>query len=133
MGTSGAAPTGTPNPAAVHCGIHGLPVGDYFLAQFVEDKADVPVTLEGCYEFCVVSFLSNISNTLLSFSSGAANSRKQGVYGYDQGCVAYEFYPEEVTLEPRCNLYGGSVALSLGIVDNYVPNVWYDLACGNSF
>lgn len=50
------APTGTPAPRAVHCGVHGLPVGDFFLGRYVEERAGVPVTLEGCYEFCNVRF-----------------------------------------------------------------------------
>jgi len=84
-----------------------LPVGDYFLAEFVENKDDVEVTLQGCYEFCA------------------------GVYGIDMGCRSYDFYPEEGTGEKRCDLYGGSVAQSLASINNYVPNVWYDLACGD--
>lgn len=50
------------NPAALSSGIHGLPVGDYFLAEFIENKAGVPVTLLGCYQFCIVSYLYLISN-----------------------------------------------------------------------
>ncbi|RDW67802.1 hypothetical protein BP6252_09198 [Coleophoma cylindrospora] len=99
--------TGTPNPKALHCGLHGLPVGDYFLAEFVEEKANVAVTLEGCYQFCV------------------------GVYGIDMGCESYSFFPEVGTGAPRCDLYGGSVAQSLDSINDYVPNVWYDLGCGN--
>ncbi|RAL66761.1 hypothetical protein DID88_007544 [Monilinia fructigena] len=75
--------SGTPNPAAVHCGLHGLPVGDFFLAEFVEDKAGVDVSLRGCWEFC------------------------RGVYGIDKGCVSYSFYPEPGTGAPRCDLFGG--------------------------
>lgn len=55
----------------------------------------------------------------------------QGVYGIHQGCVSYEFYPEEGTGAPRCALFGGSVADSLDSINRYVPNVWYDLGCGN--
>lgn len=46
--------TGTPNLDAPHCGLHGLPVGDYLPARYVEDDAGVPVTLEGYYEACFV-------------------------------------------------------------------------------
>ncbi|KAF5868014.1 uncharacterized protein Bfra_007209ia [Botrytis fragariae] len=99
--------SGTPNPAAVHCGLHGLPVGDYFLAEFVEDKAGVAVTLQGCWEFC------------------------DGVYGIDKGCVSYSFYPEPGTGAPRCDLFGGSVAQSLDSIIPSVPNVWFDLECGD--
>jgi hypothetical protein len=49
------APTGTPAPRAVHCGVHGLPVGDFFLGRYVEERAGVPVSLEGCWAFCKVS------------------------------------------------------------------------------
>ncbi|TAQ88347.1 hypothetical protein B7494_g3325 [Chlorociboria aeruginascens] len=96
---TGGLQTTTPNAAAVHCGLHGLPVGDYFLAEFVEDKDDVAVTLSGCYSFCA------------------------GVYGISMGCMSYDFYPEEGTGAPRCDLYGGSVAQSLDSTNNYVPNV----------
>jgi hypothetical protein len=41
----------------VHCGVHGVPVGDFFLGRFVEDRADVPVSLEGCWSFCEVSHI----------------------------------------------------------------------------
>ncbi|KAF7853899.1 hypothetical protein EAF04_010565 [Stromatinia cepivora] len=99
--------SGTPNPAAVHCGLHGLPVGDYFLAEFVEDKAGVAVSLRGCWEFCY------------------------GVYGIDKGCVSYSFYPEPGTGAPRCDLFGGSVAQSLDSIIPQVPNVWFDLECGD--
>ncbi|ESZ95851.1 hypothetical protein SBOR_3745 [Sclerotinia borealis F-4128] len=99
--------SGTPNPAAVHCGLHGLPVGDYFLAEFVEDKSGVPVSLRGCWEFC------------------------RGVYGIDKGCVAYSYYPEPGTGAPRCDLFGGSVAQSLDSIIPQVPNVWFDLECGH--
>jgi hypothetical protein len=50
------------NPAALSSGIHGLPVGDYLLAEFIENKAGVPVTLLGCYQFCIVSYLYLTSN-----------------------------------------------------------------------
>ncbi|KAB8298997.1 hypothetical protein EYC80_001132 [Monilinia laxa] len=99
--------SGTPNPAAVHCGLHGLPVGDFFLAEFVEDKAGVDVSLRGCWEFC------------------------RGVYGIDKGCVSYSFYPEPGTGAPRCDLFGGSVAQSLDSIIPQIPNVWYDLECGD--
>ena len=47
--------TGTPSADSQYCGIKGLPVGDYFIAEFVEDRPGVPVTEEGCYQFCDVS------------------------------------------------------------------------------
>jgi hypothetical protein len=95
--------TGSPNKGAYHCGVSGLPVGDYFLALFVENKAGEDVTLLGCFEFCTVC---------------------------DKGCVSYEFYDEPGTGAGRCILYGGSVADSLASISS-VANVWYDLGCGN--
>ncbi len=62
------APSGTPTPGSAHCGVHGQPLGDYFLGEFVQNKADVPVTLEGCYQFCTVSAAGRI----MSFPSLAA-------------------------------------------------------------
>lgn len=95
---------------ARHCGVHGLPNGDYFIAEYIDNSNDVHVTLLGCYEFCL--------------GSNAATG----------GCMAYQFYPDldldmEGT-ETRCKLYGASVADSL-MEFSYVPNVWYDLGCGN--
>ncbi|TPX16616.1 uncharacterized protein E0L32_003557 [Thyridium curvatum] len=101
------APSGTPVPGDAHCGVHGKPVGDYFMAQYVQNKKDVPVTLEGCYQFCEASFKEN------------------------EGCHSYEFYLEPGLGAPRCNLYSSSVAFSLRSIDNYQPNIWYDLSCGD--
>jgi hypothetical protein len=48
--------------------------------------------------------------------------------------MAYQFYPNlDLDIEgkeTRCKLYGASVADSL-MEFSYVPNVWYDLGCGN--
>jgi hypothetical protein len=46
------------------------------------------------------------------------------------GCESYEFYPEPGTDAPRCDLFGGSVAQSLASINQWVPNIWYDLGCG---
>jgi hypothetical protein len=46
------------------------------------------------------------------------------------GCESYEFYPEPGTGAPRCDLFGGSVAQSLASINQWVPNIWYDLGCG---
>ncbi|KAH6671246.1 hypothetical protein B0J14DRAFT_91315, partial [Halenospora varia] len=54
---SGTPPTGTANPAVLHCGLHGLPLGDYFLGSWAYQADDVPVTLLGCYKICAVSFV----------------------------------------------------------------------------
>lgn len=45
------------------------------------------------------------------------------------GCASYEFYPEPETGAERCSLFAGTVKQSID-VEPYVPNVWYDLACG---
>jgi hypothetical protein len=47
-------PTGTPNPAALHCGVHGLADGEWLIGEYEENSVDVHVTLLGCYEFCLV-------------------------------------------------------------------------------
>jgi hypothetical protein len=49
-----ASPTGTPIAHAQLCGVHGFPVGDFFLGQLVESKPGVDITLQSCYEFCAV-------------------------------------------------------------------------------
>ncbi|GKT48379.1 uncharacterized protein ColSpa_08560 [Colletotrichum spaethianum] len=101
------APTGKPKPGNNHCGVHGLPVGNYFLARFVENAPAVPVTLEGCYQFCA------------------------SVMDATNGCRAYRFYPERGLNVPRCDLYGSSVAYALDSIDNDHPDIWFDLACGS--
>jgi hypothetical protein len=46
--------------------------------------------------------------------------------------MAYEFFPDlDLGIEEtRCRLYDNSVAESLWSF-SHVPNVWYDLGCGN--
>ncbi|KZL88146.1 hypothetical protein CI238_04939 [Colletotrichum incanum] len=101
------APTGKPKPGNNHCGVHGLPVGNYFLARFVENAPGVPVTLEGCYQFCA------------------------SVMDATNGCKAYRFYPERGLNVPRCDLYGSSVAYALDSINNDHPDMWFDLTCGS--
>ncbi len=48
-------PTGKPTDQTMYCGIHGKPAGTYFIAEFIENKPEEPVTEEGCYQFCDVS------------------------------------------------------------------------------
>ncbi|KAL8343914.1 hypothetical protein RB601_004442 [Gaeumannomyces tritici] len=103
----GDAPTGTPRARNQYCGVHGLPVGSYFLAQFVENRVGVPVTLEGCYQFCKANF---------------------DAVG---GCRAYDFYLEPGLDVPRCSLYGSDVASALRAIDNNQPHWWFDAACGS--
>ncbi|KAK1599945.1 uncharacterized protein LY79DRAFT_664359 [Colletotrichum navitas] len=101
------APTGKPKPGNNHCGVHGLPVGNYFLARFVENAPGVPVTLEGCYQFCA------------------------SVMDATNGCKAYRFYPERGLNVQRCDLYGSSVAYALDSINNDHPDIWFDLSCGS--
>ncbi|KAL2877732.1 hypothetical protein SGCOL_006894 [Colletotrichum sp. CLE4] len=101
------APTGKPMPGNNHCGVHGLPVGNYFLARFVNNAPNVPVTLEGCYQFC-----ASVMNTT-------------------DGCKSYRFYPEKGLNVPRCDLYGSTVAYALDSIDNDHPDLWFDLTCGS--
>ncbi|KAI6352629.1 hypothetical protein MCOR25_009361 [Pyricularia grisea] len=102
------APAGeTPRPRNVYCGVHGVDVGNYFLAQYVNNKAYEPVTLEGCWQFCKAS----------NESTG--------------GCRSYDFYLEPGLSVPRCNLYGSSVAYALRSIDNHQPHWWFDLDCGS--
>jgi hypothetical protein len=49
------AATGAPTKDRTYCGVRGEPAGTYFIAEFIENRSGVPVTLEGCYEFCDVS------------------------------------------------------------------------------
>lgn len=49
------APTGTPSPQEIHCNVRGTALGVYYLATYAYNKANVPVTLQGCYQFCSVS------------------------------------------------------------------------------
>merc|ERR1712144_35704 len=101
---AGGEATGIPDPTAFHCGVHGLPIGLYKMAEYWEEREGVDVTLEGCYEFC------------------AADS---------EGCFSYSFYYEEGLGDARCDLFGGSVADSLDSIIPEVPRVWYDIGCGN--
>ncbi|KAK0731240.1 hypothetical protein B0H67DRAFT_564227 [Lasiosphaeris hirsuta] len=100
------APSGSPRPANVHCGVRGKAVGNYFLGRFVENAAGVGVTLEGRWKFC------------------------GSVWGATHGCLAYDFHLNEFGV-PRCDLYGNHVAFVVDAIDNYQPNTWFDLECGD--
>ncbi|KAK0618477.1 hypothetical protein B0T17DRAFT_619066 [Bombardia bombarda] len=100
------APSGTPLPDRIHCGVHGLPVGDYFVAQFIEDESGVPVTLDGCWKSC------------------------GSVWGSTHGCQSYDYYLNDLGA-PRCDLYSRDVASAVDAIDNHEPNTWFDLACGD--
>ncbi|KAM0276335.1 hypothetical protein ACHAQH_006878 [Verticillium albo-atrum] len=105
--SEGDAPTGKPEAGSQHCGVHGKPVGNYFLARFVENSPGVPVTLEGCYQFC------------------------DSVMDATEGCESYRFYPERDLNAARCDLYGSNVAYALNSVDDYYPDIWFDVDCGS--
>lgn len=92
--------------ADVYCNIKGDALGVYYLGTFVENKNNVPVSLEGCYEFCQL---------------------------YSAECASYHFYTAE-GLGPRatrCDLYGATLPYVLESIDNTADGVWFDLGCGN--
>ncbi|KUI65950.1 Periaxin [Cytospora mali] len=101
------APTGTPSAQDIHCGVRGAPIGDYYLATYAWNKRDVPVTLEGCYQFC------------------------NNVFGITEGCQSFNFYLEPGLGSPRCDLYAGTVAFEVASISPYEPYTWFDLACGD--
>jgi hypothetical protein len=49
------AENGAPKSNTAYCGVNGKATGMNFLAEFSEDSYGMPVTLEGCYQFCKVS------------------------------------------------------------------------------
>ncbi|KAI9171322.1 hypothetical protein HJFPF1_00804 [Paramyrothecium foliicola] len=98
--------TGAPEEDRTYCGVHGEPAGTYFIAEFIEDRPGVPVSLEGCYEFC-----DNVMDTT-------------------EGCQAYRFYYSEFGA-PRCALYGMPVPWIVRDLDNDEPDRWFDLDCGS--
>ncbi|KKY36835.1 hypothetical protein UCDDA912_g03189 [Diaporthe ampelina] len=102
--SSGDAPTGTPSPQDIHCGIRGTPLGTYYLATYAFNKANVAVTLQGCFQFCSIAV---------------------------ERCYSYEFYLEPGLQAPRCKLYGGVVAYEVTSIDPFQPYQWFDLACGD--
>lgn len=55
---------------------------------------------------------------------------EQSVWGATHGCLAYDFYLNELGA-PRCDLYGSSVAFAVDAIDSYQPNTWFDLECGD--
>ncbi|KAI7788913.1 hypothetical protein LA080_005015 [Diaporthe eres] len=98
------APTGTPSPQTIHCGIRGTAIGVFYLATYAYNRANVPVTLQGCYQFCSIAV---------------------------EQCYSYEFYLEPGLGSPRCKLYGGLVAYEVSSIDPYQPYQWFDVACGD--
>ncbi|KAF7559165.1 hypothetical protein G7046_g5000 [Stylonectria norvegica] len=97
---------GPPTRDSVYCGINAAPVGTYFIAEFIEDRSGVPVSLEGCYQFC------------------------DSVMEATRGCQAYRFYHNNLGA-PRCDLYGMPVSYDVRELDATQPDKWFDLACGS--
>ncbi|TLS25988.1 hypothetical protein PpBr36_07709 [Pyricularia pennisetigena] len=122
------APAGeTPRPRNVYCGVHGLDVGNYFLAQYVNNKANEPVTLEGCWQFCK----EHSERTIIKTTNRNALNKQKASKKSTGGCRSYDFYLEPGLDVPRCNLYGSSVAYALRTIDNHQPHWWFDLNCGS--
>lgn len=129
------APSGTPDLGTAHCGVHGSPNGNWRLAQYDYNTGSEPVTLVGCWEFCLVSQASSATS---SPPAPAPPHRRQGrvahmtqySQSFDGGCKSYDFFFNELGAS-RCQLYGSTVAYALASVDNHQPDLWYDLGCGN--
>lgn len=103
----GPTPTGTPSPQSVYCGVHGSALGNFYLGTFVENRNNVPVTLEGCYQFCRINGRRNV------------------------GCKSFYFHQQPgLPGSARCDLYGQVTYNVIGSLDNS-QGVWYDLGCGN--
>ncbi|KAK7226334.1 hypothetical protein V2G26_014337 [Clonostachys chloroleuca] len=97
---------GAPEKTSTYCGVNGKPAGVYFLAEFIEERAGVPVSQEGCYQFC------------------------DSVMDSTEGCQAYRFYHNKMGA-PRCELYGMPVSWSVDELDQKVEGKWFDLSCGS--
>lgn len=106
-GTVTGRPTPTPSPANLNCGVHGQALGDFYIGTFYENKDNVPVTLEGCYQFC----------------------RLNGQQG--TGCLSYHFYEQAgLAGSARCDIFGQATYNVIRYLDNS-QGVWYDLGCGD--
>ncbi|KAJ4310752.1 hypothetical protein N0V84_010808 [Fusarium piperis] len=100
------AENGAPNSDTAYCGVKGEATGMNFLAEFSQDSYGMPVTLEGCYQFCKLDLPST------------------------RGCEAYRFYHNS-SGAPRCAVYGLPVYRDIREIDSTVEDVWYDLSCGS--
>ncbi|KAM0424777.1 hypothetical protein ACHAPT_010087 [Fusarium lateritium] len=100
------AENGAPRSNTAYCGIKGEALGRNFLAEFSDDSYGMPVTLEGCYQFCKLDLPST------------------------RGCEAYRFY-HNGSGAPRCALYGLPVYRDIREVDSTVGDAWFDLSCGS--
>ncbi|EEU48643.1 uncharacterized protein NECHADRAFT_74980 [Fusarium vanettenii 77-13-4] len=100
------AENGAPKSNTAYCGVNGKATGMNFLAEFSEDSYGMPVTLEGCYQFCKLDLPST------------------------RGCEAYRFY-ENDSGATRCAVYGQPVYKDIREIDSTVEDVWFDLSCGS--
>ncbi|RSL41843.1 hypothetical protein CEP53_012520 [Fusarium sp. AF-6] len=89
-----------------YCGVKGKATGMNFLAEFSEDSHGMPVTLEGCYQFCKHDLQST------------------------RGCQAYRFYNND-SGATRCAVYNQPVSKAIREIDSTVEDVWFDLTCGS--
>ncbi|RSM14025.1 hypothetical protein CEP52_001611 [Fusarium oligoseptatum] len=89
-----------------YCGVKGKATGMNFLAEFSEDSHGMPVTLEGCYQFCKHDLPST------------------------HGCQAYRFYNND-SGATRCAVYNQPVSKDIREIDSTVEDVWFDLTCGS--
>ena len=117
--------SGTPKPDSAYCGIHGKPAGTCFIAEFIEDKPGIPVSEEGCYQFC------DVRSSLSDPNQSRILTLQQSVMESTTGCKSFRYYKNQLGA-PRCALYGMPISDSVDDLDKSQPDTWYDLACGSS-
>lgn len=77
------------------------------MGTFYENRNNVPVTLEGCYQFC----------------------RLNGRHG--TGCKSYHFHEQAgLANSARCDIFGEATYNVIAYLDNS-EGVWFDLGCGD--
>ncbi|KEY70084.1 hypothetical protein S7711_07868 [Stachybotrys chartarum IBT 7711] len=122
--------TGAPVQDRTYCGIRGQPAGTYFIAEFIEDRPGVQVTLEGCYQFCDVSKRLPSYTSIDSRGFTCTDLCPQSVMESTRGCQAYRFYHNDLGA-PRCTLYGMPVPWVVRDLDERQEDQWWDLDCGS--
>ncbi|KFA66499.1 hypothetical protein S40285_00682 [Stachybotrys chlorohalonatus IBT 40285] len=122
--------TGAPVQDRTYCGIRGQPAGTYFIAEFIEDRPGVQVTLEGCYQFCDVSKRLPSYTSTDSRGFSCTDLWLQSVMESTRGCQAYRFYHNDLGA-PRCALYGMPVPWVVRDLDERQEDQWWDLDCGS--
>lgn len=79
--------------------------GRYFFGEIYENRRNVDVTLQGCYQFCLL---------------------------YSRNCRSYHFLDRQAAGgQPRCEMYGARVAWEVSRFNTSAPGIWYDLGCGD--